>query len=269
MLINASKRLETDKKFDGDESSVGFSNYFFLRLVARRRAFTKVDFRYTIFDTCYIRDCRFDSCDFTGCRFIGTNLRGSKFSGCKFDYAIFERTSVDADILDTECPGHENLKAAFARTLRTNYQQLGDADAANKAIRVELQATEVHLYKAWSSNESYYRKHYKGLSRLISFFEWLKFKALDFVWGNGESAIRLCLSALFVLCLMAIFDVWNFGDPLRVGSYIKSFANALEIFLGVLAPDNYAKWYLATITLVRFISIGFFLSIFIKRFNRR
>ena len=43
----------------------------------------------------------------------------------------------------------------FARTLRMNYQQLGDARAANKAI--EIEATEIHLHKAWSSKQSYYR----------------------------------------------------------------------------------------------------------------
>lgn len=269
MMIDSGRRLETDKKFDADETSVRFSNYLFLRLVAKGKSFTNGDFKYTIFEACYLRDCSFDSCDFTGCRFIGTNLHGSKFSGCKFDYATFERTSVDPDILDTECPGHENLKAKFARTLRTNYQQLGDAVAANKAMKVELQATEVHLHKAWNSNEAYYRKKYSGWRRIKSFIEWFEFKALDFIWGNGESALKLCRSALIILCIMAIFDILKFGDPQRLSSYTKAIVTASEIFLGVLAPDYYAKWYLAIITFVRLIAIGFFLSILIKRFNRR
>lgn len=269
MLNDSGRRLEEDKKFDADESHARFSNRLFLRLVARARSFTNVDFKYTIFDACYLRDCRFDSCDFTGCRFVGTNLHGSKFSGCRFDYAIFERTAVDAAILDTECPGFENLKARFARTLRTNYQQLGDAVAANAAMKVELQATEVHLHKAWRSNEAYYRKKYSGWRRIQSFSEWLGFKALDFIWGNGESALKLCRSALIILAVMAFFDVFKFGDAQRVDSYAKAIPTALEVFLGVLSPDHYAKWYLATIAFVRLIAVGFFLSILIKRFNRR
>ena len=82
MLIDSGRRLEIDKKFDVDQPKTQLSNYLFLRLVARRRTFTEVDFRYAIFDNCYMRDCRFDSCDFTGSRFVGTNLHGSKFSGC-------------------------------------------------------------------------------------------------------------------------------------------------------------------------------------------
>ena len=263
-LVDSGKRIETDKKFDADEADVRFSNYLFLRLVARRRSFKHVDFRYSVFDACYLRECHFDLCDFTGCRFVATNFRGSKFSGCKFDYANFERTFVNSDILDTECPGLENLKATFARSLRINYQQLGDAGSANKAIKVELQATEVHLHKSWKSTESYYRQKYKGWRRVKAFLIWLEFKALDFIWGNGESAVRLGRFVFLILCLMAIFDVLNFGDADRLTSYGRAIANAPEVFLGILAPEQYPKWYLAVITFVRLVAIGFFLSIIIR-----
>ena len=166
MLSDSNRVHQIDKKFDDNVSNNQFMNHLFVRLVAKDKQFTKVDFKYSIFDTCYLRGCKFDSCDFTGCRFVGTNLHGAKFSGCKFEYSIFERTVVDNYILDTECPGSENLKMKFARTLRMNYQQLGDAESVNKAIRIELQATEVHLHKAWGSKESYYRKKYTGLKRL-------------------------------------------------------------------------------------------------------
>jgi hypothetical protein len=69
---------------------------------------------------------------------------------------------VESDVLDTCSPQRENLKLKFARTLRTNYQALGDSDAVNKAILVELNATRVHLSNAWRSNEPYYRKKYAG-----------------------------------------------------------------------------------------------------------
>ena len=180
-LIDSKRVLELDKKFDSDTSNSGFANHLFLRLIAKDKKFTNVDFKYSIFDTCYLRGCKFDSCDFTGCRFVGTNLHGAKFSGCKFDYSTFERTVVDNYILDTECPSHENIKMRFARTLRMNYQQIGDAESANKAISIELQATETHLYKTWHSNESYHRKKYTGLKRIKAFIEWAKFKILDFV----------------------------------------------------------------------------------------
>ena len=269
MLIDNNKINQTDKKFDADISNECYSNHLFIRLVATKKKFTNVDFKYSFFDSCYLRDCQFDSCDFIGCRFIGTSLHGSSFLGCKFDYASFERTVVDNDILDSGCPGHENLKMRFARGLRMNYQQLGDAVSANKAIGVELQASEVHLFKAWRSNESYYRKKYVCWNRAKAFAEWIKFKVLDLIWGNGESTYKLLRAALFALVFIAIYDVFGFRDPHTIGSYTQAFFESPQVLLGTLSREEYSKGYLAAILFVRLILFGFFMAILIKRFNRR
>ena len=63
-------------------------------------------------------------------------------------------------------------------------------------MEVELQATEIHLHKAWRSNESYYRKKYSGPSRVGALIEWTSFKVLDFIWGNGESTWKLLRAVL-------------------------------------------------------------------------
>ncbi len=270
MLTASGKKILVDQKFDSDESNSRFSNHVFTRLVAIRKTFTRVNFSYSFFDGCYLRDCNFDSCDFTGSRFSNTQLPGAKFSGCKFEYATFDKTLIDPTVLDTECPGYENLKSRFARTLRTNFQQLGDAVAVNKAMRVELSATEIHLKKAWCSNEAYYRSHHPGFfRRALAFLEWLRFKILDFIWGNGENLNRLIRSVLIVLALMTVGDAFAFGDPGRIRSYIESFSKSFEVFFGALSPDSYWKGYLALITCVRLVAVGFFLSIIIKKFSRR
>lgn len=269
MLVDNNKINQTDKKFDADVSNERYSNHLFVRLVATKKKFTNVDFKYSFFDACYLRDCHFDSCDFIGCRFIGTSLHGSSFLGCKFDYASFERTVIDNDILDTGCPGHENLKMRFARGLRINYQQLGDAVSANKAMGVELQASEVHFYKAWRSNESYYRKKYAGWNRAKAFFEWFKFKALDLVWGNGESAFKLIRATLVVLIVISLYDVLRFRDTQVLVSYTQAFFDSPQILLGTLSPVHYSSASLTVILFARLVLFGFFMSILIKRFNRR
>lgn len=269
MLSESHRVHETDKKFDNDVENATFVNHLFVRLVAKGRRFVNVDFKYSIFDTSYLRNCIFDSCDFTGCRFVGTNLYGSSFTGCKFEYSNFERTLIDSNILDAGCPGPENLKVKFARTLRVNYQQLGDATSANKAIQVELKATEIHLHKAWSSNESYYRKKYAKWDRVRAFIEWAQFKTLDFIWGNGESTIKLVRSTLFILFAMALVDVAAFRNAQLINSYLNSLYESPQIFLGTVNPPNYPKYYLTTILFVRLVTFGFFMSIIIKRFNRR
>ncbi len=258
-----------DVKIDSDVLNENYSNKLFVRLISKKKRFENVDFKYSIFDTCYLRNCVFDSCDFTGCRFTGSNFYGSSFSGCIFDYVYFERTIIDDEILNVGCPGVENLKLKFARTLRQNFQQLGDSKSVNKAIKVELDATEVYLKKSWSSNESYYRKKFKGSKRFIKFIEWASFKILDFVWGNGESAWKLLRSILVFLLLMAIFDVILFKNPSNLANYFYSFIEMPSIFLGAKSPLNYSSSYLAFIAFIRLLAVGFFLSILIKRFNRR
>ncbi len=269
MLSNSNRIEQKDKKFDADVSKANLTNQLFIRLVAKGKRFANVDFKYTIFDACYLRNCIFDTCDFTGCRFVGTSLYGSSFPGCKFDYVTFEKTVIDNDILDTGCPALENLKMKFARSLKVNYQQLGDTKSANKAVSVELQATEVHLSKSWRSNESYYRKKYAGWGRVKAFLEWVSFKTLDFIWGNGESVLKLLRAGLLVLLLIALIDVLSFKNPESLKSYWQALKEAPPIFLGVFSPTYYPSLYLALIAFVRLVTMGFFLSIIIKRFNRR
>lgn len=268
-LVNSNREHLVDQRFETDVSNVEYSNKLFLRVVAKDRKFENIDFKYTIFDTAYLRDCIFDSCDFTGCRFVGVNFYGAKFTGCKFDYANFERTIIASDILDNCCPGWDNLKLKFARTLRVNFQQLGDSESANKAIKVELDATEIHLKKSWHSNESYYRNKYRSWKRTGKFFEWLKFKVLDFIWGNGENTYKLIRSMLLLLIGMALIDALNFKDPTKINSYSDAILKMPGVFLGVTSPAYYPSWYLAIIFFTRLVAMGFFMSIIIKRFNRR
>ncbi len=259
----------SDMKINSSISNEKLGNYLFLRLIAKDKVFTNIKFTYSIFDNCYMRKCVFISCDFTGCKFIGSNFPSSTFENCSFAYTTFERTNITSEILDTGCPPFENQKQAFARTLRTNYQQIGDVESANKAIQVELQATAIHLYKEWNSNESYYRSKYKHFARINSFLKWVKFKILDFVWGNGESFVKIFRAIFLVIFFIALVDIHLCQREFSIGNLLLSLKNALSIFLGILRPEDYQEWYLAVIASIRLVSFGFLLSILIKRFNRR
>lgn len=268
-LVSSQKVEVKDQKVEVSLVGVAFVNRLFIRLVAKGRRFSKVDFRYTTFDACYLRNCAFDDCDFTGCRFVSSILHGSSFAGCKFDYATFERTDIDVDVLSSGCPGTENLTMRFARSLRVNYQQLGNADGVNKAIAVELEATGVHLKKSWRSNESYYRRKYAGPRRAVQFVRWLEFKCLDWIWGNGESIGKLLRAVTFVIVLIAVINVIAFGNPGLVTSYGRALLAAPSVLIGVEAPKYYPKLYLTIIVIVRLALFGFFMAIIVKRFNRR
>ncbi|WP_223485996.1 pentapeptide repeat-containing protein [Stenotrophomonas indicatrix] len=268
-LSSSGKTKQEDCKFTSDVSNAKFVNHLFVRLVAKGRKFVGVDFRYSTFDAAYVRNCSFDSCNFTGCRFVGCNFHGSSFTGCNFEYTNFERTDIDSDILSTGCPGSENLKTRFSRSLRMNYQQLGDATSVNKAIAVELAATEAHLHKSWNSNESYYRKKYQGVKRIQQFFRWVNFKLLDVVWGNGESPLKLLRAVLVLFACMAIVDVISHRNRTLIGSYIDGLVAAPQIFFGIEIPPSYPSWYLTIIIFSRLVFLGLFMAIIVKRLNRR
>jgi hypothetical protein len=148
-----------------------------------------------------------------------------------------------------------------------NFCQLGDWRSANAAIRIELEATGTHLLKAWQSKESYYRHKYKGVRRLRVFAEWFGFKILDLIWGNGESAWKLLRAVSFFGIAMWVAGI-VFGDAGKLGLF-PALAQVPPVFFGAVSPGNYPAWYLTVVVVARLIAFGFFMSIVIKRFNRR
>ena len=246
-----------------------FAYKVFVRLNAKKIRFEKVAFKHCIFDGCYLNNCVFDSCDFTGCRFISSNFHQSSFSGCDFEYATFERCQIDDDILENEAPRPENLRMRFARSLRMNYQQIGDAKAVNKAISLELEATSTYLYKSWRSRETYYKKKYPGIKVFSQFIRWLEFWILDFVWGNGESIFKLMRTLAFTVIAIAIYDTSSFGNMLNIADYWESLKLASGAFLGVVAPKTYPLEILSFITATRYVGVALLTALLVKRFGQR
>jgi Pentapeptide repeats (9 copies) len=266
------REVITDHYFQSgvvDEPS-RYQNKVFLRLGASKgTVFRKVSFTHCVFDACYLANCTFDSCDFTGCRFLGSNFHQSTFAGCKFWYAVFERTQIDDDILIGEAPSEENLRVRFARTLRMNFAQLGDAKAVNRAISLELEATELYLRKSWSPNRgSYYRKKYAGFKQAWQFFRWVEFWILDFVWGNGESILKLLRTIAAIVVVLAIYDAAVAGNASDLRAYWESIKHAPAVFLGVQAKD-YSPLVLSMIAASRYISLALMTALLVKRFGRR
>lgn len=242
----------------------------FVRLNAKKITFRNVSFLHCIFDNCYLNDCVFDSCDFTGCKFLGSNFHQTAFTGCNFNFTTFERCQIDDDILISEAPRGENLRMHFARSLRANFQQSGDAKGANKAINVELEATSIYLYKSWKSKETYYKEKYPGfLKSTIQFLKWVEFWILHFIWGNGESILKFARAIVITLFSISVYDTYTNGNPLDLSEYWLNFIKAPSVFLGVSTPDNFSTGALSIITGIKLISIALLTTLLVKRFSRR
>ncbi|NCE91525.1 pentapeptide repeat-containing protein [Pseudomonas sp. L13] len=270
-LKKGNRSVITDYYVHEDVSSerTEFAFKVYVRLNAKKIKFTNVSFQHSVFDGCYFNNCSFDSCDFTGCRFIGCNLHQSSFAGCKFDYAVFERCQIDDDILEREAPREENLQMRFARSLRMNFQQIGDAKAVNRAISLELEATSSYLRKSWSSSESYYRTKYKGWKKVPQFFKWLEFKILDVIWGNGENTLKLLRAIIAVHVGIAAYDTIAFGSPWDIRDYVASFIASPGVFFGIVSPHAYPVWFSSGVAATRLLGFAFLTAILVKRFGRR
>lgn len=273
LLRPGNREVLTDHYFSKlvEDQPSSFQNKTFVRLGASKKTvFRKVSFAHCVFDGCYLTNCVFDTCDFTGCRFIGSNLHQSKFSGCNFQYATFERTQISDDILVDEAPSEENLRSRFARTLRMNFSQVGDAKAVNKAISVELEATGRYLRNSWAFDRTtYYQQKYPGWKQLRQFLRWCEFKALDFIWGNGESVLKLVRTIAFVLLVVAVYDVATTGNPRDLSAYWDSLQSSPAIFFGVDVPQKFSKTAQWLIAASRFVSLALLTALLVKRLGRR
>jgi len=149
--------------------------------------------------------------------------------------------------------------------LRVNFSQIGNYEAVNKAASIEVSLTGQHLYNAAYSRQSYYRAKYKGWARLVHAINHARWKALDLLWGNGESIVRVAFSGLAVIVVTALFMMRDHSQPLFLTAFWGAFTSFWGIQGGTPLPDTY----IVVLTVIRFILFGLFMAILVKRLSRR
>lgn len=273
-LQQSVRRSHTDKYFKEKEIfNASFSNTHFLRVVASPHTkFFNVDFSYCILDHAYLRNCSFDSCKFLGAKILNSNLQGTSFVKCDFRYAIFEKTIIDNDFIFNNLPVESNLRYKLLKSLRVNFQQLGESENVNKAILYELHATKQYLWDASFSTDEYYQKKYSGWKkRSISFFKLIFFIFWDFIWGNGEKIEKLLRTFIIVLLIIVLYDMYHVGMPQRdsIQYLYSSLKNSLSVFFNIEPADHFSKDFITFIMFTRLVLFAFFVSILVKRLSRR
>lgn len=254
-------------------NNANFSNTLFTRLVSSKETkFVNVDFSYCIFDHAYIRACSFENCNFTGAKFLNTNFQGTSFTSCDFRYAIFEKTLIDDDFIFSNLPKESNLRQKLLRSLRVNFQQLGDSTNVNKSIVYELDATAEYLWDAAFSNEKYYLKKYGGFKkRLEAIIKLINFEFWDFIWGNGEKIWKIVRFLIIMLIIIVVYDVYRQQYPQgdSISYAITALKNSFSVFFGINTPSHFTSNFIAFIMFTRLFIFALFVSIMVKRLNRR
>jgi hypothetical protein len=264
-LIDHSKPVIEDKKFSSDVRDQSLTQQVLRRVFAVEKTFIGVNFKQSEISECYFRNCRFIRCDFTGTSIRRSNFRGSQYEECKFQYSTWEHTQLDEEFLDNCLPSEENLARDLVRSLRVNFGHIGNYAAVNKAASIEVALTGQHLFHAAYSKQSYYRSKYKGWVRAIHAARHVRWKALDLLWGNGESIVRILLTGTSTVVLWAIFLAWS--NPQF--SWPQSLVAVAYAFWGVSGSPPLPSHQLMLLTIVRFVLFGLFMAILVKRLARR
>ena len=263
LLEHKKERLE-DKEFAEDVSGQSFAQKELARVFATRKVFTEVSFKQAVLSGCYFRNCTFIRCDFTGAQISACNFKGAKFSGCLFQYTVWEKTLMDDEFLEKCVPAEENLARDLVRALRVNFSQVGNYQAVNKAASIEVRLTGRHLYNAAYSEKTYYRDKYKGVERLGYAWKHMLWLVLDMVWGNGESLLRVLLTALVAL-LVAAFVLTTQQPGV---AFVEALFTSVYAFWGIPSTTVPATG-MALLTVLRFLLFGLFMAILVKRLSRR
>jgi hypothetical protein len=210
---------------------------------ARKVIFEDCDFSFSVLNRVYFRDGIFRRCKFMGCIFQNCNFRGASFSECDFSYSHFMYTHVAYGDLFNQLPPRPNVRRELARTLRMNAHNLGDAEGLLDCFWYEMRQTEAYLREAASGDEEYYKSKYPGLMNRIRFrLLYWRHKLASFVWGHGESPIRVVRSGLLAVTALALGIVLcgpGAGGPEFLSAPVDSFRFAFKhaIFLMLNAPD--------------------------------
>ena len=210
---------------------------------ARKVTFEDCDFSFSVLDRVYFRDGMFRRCKFIGCTFQGCNFRGAIFSECDFSYSHFTSTQIAYGDLFNQLPPRPNVRRELARTLRMNAHYLGDAEGLLDCFWYEMRQTEAYLSEAATGHEEYYKSKYPSLKNRVRFrLLYWRHKVGSFVWGHGESPIRVVRSGLLAVAAIALWIVIcgpSAGGPDFLSAPADSVRFALKhaVFLMLNAPD--------------------------------
>lgn len=265
MAFRDNKKLKLeDVEFTTDTSDKDYARHDMVRVFAVGKVFTKISFKQVNFLGCYFRNCRFLGCDFTGAFIKETNLRGSQFENCNFRYTTWERSHLDDDFLDQCLPSEENLARDLVRSLRVNFSEIGNYEAVNRSASIEVHLTGQHLFKAAYSKESYYRSKYKGGKRLSHAAKHARWKALDLLWGNGESIVRIMICCIFAILVVSVLYSREVDVPIGV-----AITESIWQFWGKQYSQAMPPIYTLALTITQFVAFGLFMAILVKRLSRR
>lgn len=254
--------------FSPNIANENFSNFRIEWCRGKKVKFRKCNFASALIKNCYFHEAEFVDCNFTGCSFTESNFRNAKFVGCDLRYAVIRNSFFETKAIIDNLPEWENARRDLLRSARKNAESHGDVEGARLLLRAEMEASEEHWRCAVRGSTNYYREHYpKPWGVVSSFIKMWSFRAGKWFWGHGESPLRLTTTLLIWLSIwVLISSSWN------VTRFDNAAPEILGAFLGVESPAHVStlgRWAQLALTGSRFVFLGLFVTLFVRRFSRR
>jgi hypothetical protein len=268
--------------FDKNEKDKDYKFYVFDDANGKGATFFNCDFSYCFFENAYFHEAKFENCKFIGIKIKSSNFRNCTFIGCDFKFATFIETILPIKEILKNLPTWPNVRSELLQNLRVNANETGDTKNISLIIKEEIKSDKEHWRLARKRPDLYYTKKYSGfLKRIKVYYESFKIWIDWFIWGHGEFPMSLIRS---IILTILIFSVWIFlsnshslfsASSFQISSFNKliseSFRDTINYFFDLKIEDKLSKgfWWLLTLSIFKYLYLGLFINIIMKKFSRR
>jgi len=201
-------------------------------------------------------------------------LRQAHFSICDLSYTDFSGTILEIRDVAASLPLQPNKRADVIRSLKVNAASTDDYEARSFLILQEIRNTEDHLRRVLTGADSYYKAKYASLSdKVWALSRLLVHKMSGIVWGHGEQPIRLALSIVGFLLILALADwirVLETTELAPFDAFVASARYVIDLFLGATPTPIQSFWFVDYAILIsRPIYLGLLVNVLFKLVGRR
>ena len=256
-----------------------FRNSILEDVQGKEVAYRECDFSYSILIRGYFHKAKFERCKFIGTRFVTTSFRSATFESCDFSYADFDRCIIPVPQVLANLPAFANVRWELLHNLRANMRALGDTRHESELVWQEID-TEMEHWRSIARRPAGYYHKYTRTERWVARFKYWRLLTERYVWGHGESLVRLGVATLVALMLLGLLNaIGRIGDlgSTSIGSMLKlwldSFLLMAELFID-LPSVNGQEVARSPITstlavALRYVSIGLAVPVLYKYIAKR
>lgn len=237
-------------------------------------------FSASIIERGYFFHSKFKSCKFIGTRFVDCNFRQAIFDQCIFDYADFNRCILPIPQILANLPSHANVRWEFLHNLRANARAVGDARYEAAIVSKEIESEIEHWRLVRQCQSGYYEKYNNYKDRWTARYQSSRLFVERYVWGHGESLVRLFIAATSALIISSLFHcIGNLSGLTSqtlsglMGSFSSSLSFVFQLFIdlpSIVDSDVASSPYISTIVvMIRYLTIGLAIPVLYKQIAKR